>query len=740
MTIYFDRSEEKKFLDAEWKSIAEQRGYSPEESKKRREHLHGLALSGGGIRSASFALGVLQALARHRSGPAIDYLSTVSGGGYIGSTLSWLLHKEPPDDPAAPRQAITIGDRQKSTRSLGEQETIKIRDAVLNYLRQHGNYLNPTSCINFISLVAVVLRSVALSFSVYFSLLILLLLALAWVSTWLLAWGWSYVAALRPDFESLSFFLAVALGLVVLFLVTSIVYSLFTFSRLRAPLRRYNARIWVQCAMGWLWTLIVLFALVGSLPLVSKWLDVEALKLWEPGLVGGISTLLGFAATFSEFLKKASAGKGAEKPWSGIVASLAAALLVYGLLLLAYNVAGSLQKASGDWFQTFCVALAAYALVVGLFVNLNYISLHRMYRDRLMETFLPNEKAIRENRWHPATEADHTLLEALLGNAAQGPYHLINTNVVLVDAVHAKYRGRGGDSFVLSPLYCGSHATGWRQTDRYMKSLVSRGMALPTAMAISGAAVNPDSGVAGKGLTRNRVVSFLMTMLNIRLGYWAPNPCYQGSYLFPPNYFLPGLKGLRGKGFDETSFFIELTDGGHFENIGLYELIRRRAKLIVVSDGTADPNFTFSDFGNAVERVRVDFGVDIRFAADATDLEGILPGSAPITPASQSDEAFRKKYAMAERGYAIGEIRYRAREPEGTEEFGVIVYIKSTLTKGLPADIYGYKSANPSFPDQPTSDQFFDESQFEAYRELGYRLAMTVPWDLVATRNTNAES
>lgn len=732
MTVYFDQSQEKKFLDAEWESIAEQRGYSPEEAKKRREQLHGLALSGGGIRSASFALGVLQGLAGHPNGPTIDYLSTVSGGGYIGSTLSWLLHKEPPDDSAASRQALTIGDRQRSTRNIGDQETIKIRDAVLNYIRQHGSYLNPTSCINFISLIAVVARSVFLSFSVYFSLLILLLVALAWVSTWLLAWAWSQVAAAQPDFESLSFFLVVALGLVAVFLAACIVYSLFTFTRFGVPLRRYIARIWVQCAMGWLWTLTVFFALVGSLPLVSNLLNVEAWNLWEPGLIGVLSTLLGFAGAFSEFLQKAGLSKGANKPLSGLLARLAAALLIYGLLLLAYNVANSLMEIGGDTlFQAICIGLAAYALVVGLIVNLNFISLHRMYRDRLMETFLPNERAIRKNRWYPATEADHTLLEALRGNAKQGPYHLINTNVVLVDAVHAKYRGRGGDSFILSPFYCGSHATGWRQTDKYMKTPFSRGMTLPTAMAVSGAAVNPDSGVAGKGLTRNRTISFLMTMLNIRLGYWAPNPCHLGNRILPPNYFLPGLKGLRGKGFDETSFFIELTDGGHFENIGLYELIRRRARLIVVSDGTADPNFTFSDFGNAVERVRVDFGVNIRFGDGDTDLEGILPGSAPITPDSQSDDAFRKKYAMAARGYAIGQIHYPPREQKDSDTIGTVVYIKSTLTKNLPTDIYGYKSANPSFPDQPTSDQFFDESQLEAYRELGYRLAMTVPWDAI---------
>ena len=114
-------------------------------------------------------------------------------------------------------------------------------------------------------------------------------------------------------------------------------------------------------------------------------------------------------------------------------------------------------------------------------------------------------------------------------------------NVVLDDSEKAKYSGRGGDSFILSPLFCGSHATGWHPTDRYMRNGMFRGMTLPTAMAISGAAVNPDTGASGQGITRNRLVSFLMTFLNIRLGYWAPNPKH-ATWPIAPNFLYPGIK------------------------------------------------------------------------------------------------------------------------------------------------------------------------------------------------------
>ena len=105
---------------------------------------------------------------------------------------------------------------------------------------------------------------------------------------------------------------------------------------------------------------------------------------------------------------------------------------------------------------------------------------------------LPNLRNVRSNRWGLATQSDDALIENMCQSPNRRPYHLINTNVVLVDSLEAKYRGRGGDSFVVSPLYCGSDATGWRKSDDYMKS-AGRGMTLPTAMAISARKIPDDA-------------------------------------------------------------------------------------------------------------------------------------------------------------------------------------------------------------------------------------------------------
>jgi hypothetical protein len=394
-------------------------------------------------------------------------------------------------------------------------------------------------------------------------------------------------------------------------------------------------------------------------------------------------------------------------------------LLIYGLAVLAYVVADQIDTFNMAMFAT----LGSVILLTGLFVNLNYFSLGRMYRDRLAETFLPNCDAVKTNQWQPATESDGTKLAEVNGDDQQGPYHLINTNVILTDAKASKFRGRGGDNFILSPIACGSNATrGWVTTDDFDRG----NMTLATAMAISGAAANPHTGPAGGGLTRSKAVSFLMFLLGVRLGYYVANPHREVSdarrgitRMFKPNYYYPGIyQGLLGSGFDTSAGYLELSDGGHFENLGLYELVRRRVDLIIVSDGGADPAFSFQDLANAVEKVRVDFGVIIKFDDGDYDLTHLMPGSA-------GDGLFVERYALAARGFAIGQIYYDGENGQ----VGTLLYVKTTMTKDLPADIYGYKDAHQSFPDQSTADQFFDEIQFEAYRELGYRIGKTMLQD-----------
>jgi hypothetical protein len=242
---------------------------------------------------------------------------------------------------------------------------------------------------------------------------------------------------------------------------------------------------------------------------------------------------------------------------------------------------------------------------------------------------------------------------------------------------------------------------------------------LPTAMAISGAAVNPNTGVGGSGLTRNRPVALLLSLLNIRLGYWALNPRTESGKFKRErfNHFEPGLVSAIGDYHTERRRFIELTDGGHFENLALYELVRRRCRLIVVCDGGADPGYQFGDLDTALRRIDVDFGVRISFDGWNNALQRLVPSLAT------RDSNFPKGVEIAEKGFVVGTIHYPEIAGVCPAETGTLVFMTTTLIPGLDRRILAYKGRNPEFPDQSTGDQFFDEEQFEAYRGLGYAIA-----------------
>ena len=330
-----------------------------------------------------------------------------------------------------------------------------------------------------------------------------------------------------------------------------------------------------------------------------------------------------------------------------------------------------------------------------------------------MEAFMPCPNT--EGKPTAAKDADKAELSDMYSKHA--PYHLVNTNVVLVDSDDSRWRVRGGDAFLLSPKYCGSTATGWRKTACYMKK---DPLTLATAVAISGAAANPNTGAGGSGPTRKPLLSLLMALLNVRLGYWVPHPNPE-KYRFQriANHFRAAYHELSPRGYKEHRKLLQISDGGHFENLGVYELVRRKVKLIICCDGSADPEFSFSDLQFLVRRIGTDFGARIEFDSN-NHLERIIPRDPDPQKVIDQDpntEAYPVGVKFAERGYIKGKIIY----PDGTES--TLILLKTTMIKDLGIRLKGYKGAHPDFPDQSTADQFFDEEQFEAYRELGYEIA-----------------
>jgi len=705
-----------------------------EEEKKhldlKNKKVTGLAISGGGIRSASFGLGVMQALVNNNKFSDIDYMSTVSGGGYLGSALTWALHQDKnagtnPENFPLGKNPVKINKDEPAEMT----STIQQENKWLDYIRQHSNYLTPTPSLDIVSFGAVVMRSMAMSLFVYFSFFVVAMTTSLWLIYQIseMLTNNQISMGLLPIFTNLGFpesivnlydsvmkekkglMIFVGVILFAIIFLKGFLYSLGTFfSNEKISKLRYKTFITGQKSIGLLLKLSLTCLVFGSLAFVTDLLQgISSL------FVASGSTLFGTIVGLWQY-KKAQQNEKSNGTKSDIVIYLGAFALFYGVMLLAYlfatHVFLTVHHVNGKYvfdFQNglFFIILIALSLIFGLIVNLNLIGPHHIWRNRLMEAFLPNKKAVENNEWDLATQADSALMEDMCDVHHPKPYHIINTNIILSNSSKVDFSSRGGDNFIISPLYCGSNATGWRTTKTFRKGKKS-GITLATAMATSAAALNPNAGVSGEGVTRNYVVSVLLSFLNLRLGYWTNNPKWPRTIL-TPNFFIPGLTSeIFKKGLTENNLYIQLSDGGHFENLAIYELIRRKLDLIILSDGGADAPFNFDDLANAIEKVWVDFGARIQFV-EGFKTDNILPGTA-------GDSPYQQKYQIAKRGFAVADITYN----DGTK--GKLIYVKLAMIEGLPTNVYSYKGMSPDFPHESTADQFFNEKQFEAYRELGY--------------------
>lgn len=353
-------------------------------------------------------------------------------------------------------------------------------------------------------------------------------------------------------------------------------------------------------------------------------------------------------------------------------------------------------------------------VVANLAININLFSLQGMYRMRLMRAFLGASNVAR--RPDPFTNFDpkDTPLETDLPSEDGVPLHVINVTLNLVGTRNPAWRQRRAESFTLTPLFAGGWQVGYVPAGMYGGQ---RGVTLATALAISGAAFNPNMGYQS-----SPILSLLMTFFNLRLGYWLPNPKWPllklGHMKDAQEYLrMPGpdfaLRPLIAEALgmtNDTNKWIELTDGGHFENLGLYEMVLRRCKLIVISDAGADPQCHFEDLGNAIRKIQIDLGVPIVFP-DGLKMDAGLKTS--------------NKYC------AVGRIEYQWTDDPGAGQstddlVGYLIYIKASLNGTEPIDVRQYANVHETFPHETTANQFFDESQFESYRKLAFHEVMSI--------------
>jgi hypothetical protein len=347
------------------------------------------------------------------------------------------------------------------------------------------------------------------------------------------------------------------------------------------------------------------------------------------------------------------------------------------------------------------LAYAGVLLLVGFgtsrFVAANKFSLHGMYRQRLTRTFLGASRSTRQPNpftgFDPADDLEMTEL------ARQRPFHVVNVTLNKRGDSDAGHQHRQAESFTFTPLYAGNVTNGYRPAAGFGEDQSQRqAITLGAAITVSGAAASPAMGEFSTAS-----LAFLLTLLNARLGAWFGNPGEAGRDTWrrsdPKAGVGPIIREMLGL-TTRANPYVYLSDGGHFDNLGIWEMVLRRCKYIVVIDAGADPHFALTDLATAVRQVRIDHGA--RIDLDPLPERATGGGGHPHV--------------------LTGTIRY---DDGNAAAVGRLVYIKPTISGDEPVDVLNYKKVSAAFPHESTADQWFSEAQFESYRMLGVHSAET---------------
>jgi hypothetical protein len=793
-----------------------------------------LAFSGGGIRSATFCLGVLQGLARPVGRdaalppsfartpdqppgvlPLFDYLSSVSGGGFTAGFLQSLY--APKSHPPIAGQTPTASQVMKQ---LEEEPPGRVHSGItptpLAWLRENGRYLAPSGAGDLFYAIALSIRNwmglhwvmgVALMFAAALVALVEsgsrtwmpdtlrnwwlppLAVLLLWLVPVASAYWITREAGAPAGAKSLpgATVLGVALGGAL-----AVSPLLFTMEHVWPPQLDLHHRIWrvyaaycgvvlllatlYACAARLLgrdadtgaglavvlttWfmrgvqggAVLLALALVMS---ITHWLLEQRLSplLSSASVAGALSALYRVAIKLVPMVQGVRGGRDGVR--GGAQRSLGVVLAVLALLLM---LAVAVFWCTATFFLTNpcviapigCVATSAdvfenakgvvflaglFALAAAIWPSiLNMSSYHYFYGARITRAYLGAANPSRTSA-PPATPGE----QVTKGTAEpdprdyvsyadyhanpEAPLHLINItlNHTVDPAEQLIQRDRKGQPFVVLPglRLGGNDIVRFSIGDRYREvDGAGAKVRIGDWLAMSGAAVS-----TGMGRMTSFGASVCATFANARIGCWWPGQTASDGFwrtLLPTYAYL--RDELSGEFYGPHRKYMYLTDGGHFENTATYELLRRvrdesrGVRFILMCDCGADPEYRYKDLANLVRLARIDFQLELEVDHGVARTPSALAGVFGIPD----------NMGPADRAHLDNRCALLLNVRQDGNLLARIVVIKPRLILCASSDLLAYYRDNPAFPQEPTSDQFFDEEQWESYRKLGLECARTV--------------
>lgn len=662
--------------------------------------LKAICLSGGGVRSATFATGVFNSWAKDNGAilRKFDYLSTVSGGGYFGAFYGRLFQRH-----------------EKSNKSIDQvyRDLADDHSAPSKYLKRNSRYLANSKDEAFVA-AAVILRNIIWLHGMLLMALIPLM-------------SFTHMLYRAHPFNHLNLLTNILLVFVTLFLLLTPIHFITSLFSKGKWVRR------IASWMGLLLRIIVVVALLLIVTVLATYLvEAQISNNWYLSLSAFLAAIYKWYPTIQQFIGKTPSLKITSYVVATVIFVAYLTMVSYLTYILfdwlyydmrlkfecldLYN--GFPSRKHEAWILLIC-APAIIALVLNKITHsVNQTSLHYFYAARLRRAFLG---AANSNRFSTTNNKIHNAAEYERGDDVRdvqnyrpelngGPLHLINTtlNNSMSPGNDLWWPDCKGQNLAVSGLgynWSHSHHSAWNEE--------RPALSLGQWIAVSGAAASTGMGQSTTGAT-----SLMAALFNIRTGLWWHR---KSKHVFYSGFWTELSNRYRSEVINDWY----LSDGGHFENLGIYEMVRRRIPRIVAIDAGCDSEFLFEDLGNLIRRVQLDFRCKLE-VADSTKIASIFSstesqnqfGQLDQLKSAKPDPIWHQNPSPVKRAVLLHG-KFETQDLISQIDEIWILYIKPTLTRQEPIDVLRYQIDHPDFPHQSTNDQFFDEAQWESYRKLG---------------------
>ena len=696
----------------------------------------GICLSGGGIRSATVALGALQVL---QETPAVDgtesselararYLVSVSGGGYTAAAYQLALHASKRDGPEPP-VAFAPGSPEE------------------DHLRRHSSYIADTAgqwvaalgvlfrCVaTGIVLIGLTITVLGLAIGRFYGQIPIVTVGLGQFRPLFLAHpqaatapGWPVI----PWGVTLAVLTVLVLA-VLAYLVQVSLSSLFgRDEKITAAAGKY--------LIGLTGLLVLLGIAVPALIWLSGWLSWQLHFSRTPAITtGGIAAIVTyFGALIATLWKKRTTltkttgsvrafftkSQGGQVLPNSMTQMLFLWLCLLVLIVAAILASGWVATSGLDdsWWALLPVGIL---LFLAVFVDETWLSLHNFYRRRLVSAFsIPRFK--NPDPAAPQIKGEETPLSSYGARPAYGPppgkYCFPEVRFAATANITGQDRtppGRRAVPFIFGSEYIGGPQVGWVATgflEQLVATPVRRDLDVTAARAISGAAFAAAMG------SQTRFYEVFLALANVRLGTWLPNPWFvalKSQHL--DDWTIPGLPSRRRLNHLVREVFgihpswarmLLCTDGGHYDNLGLIELLRLGCRTIYCFDASGGGAPLADTLAGTLAVAREELGIDIALQEQFS----LIPGGANAPPFDANGALAHLGARVSKSAVIVGTITY----PGESVPTGKLVFAQAALTADLPYQVMEYSQNDAGFPRDSTADQWFNSQQFDAYQQLG---------------------